>query len=68
MVTYFNKKDMISFGEYLLSEERREDFENLARERSIHGMDNPLPVDESLAIVHHADFENWKHSQKNSKS
>jgi hypothetical protein len=53
MVTYFNKKDMLSFGEYLLSDERKQSI-----------IDHPNasmmpPVEERLKMVHHADFENW---------
>jgi len=51
MVTYFNKKDIISFGKYLLSEER---------ERRVR--ENPIPVhyDDRFREVTHADITNWK--------
>lgn len=51
MVTYFNKKDLVDFGNYLLSEERKMLFEN-----------HPEPVgtlEERLAKVHHSDIENF---------
>lgn len=51
MVTYFNKKDLVDFGNYLLSEERKRLFEN-----------HPEPVgtlEERLSKVHHSDIENF---------
>lgn len=51
MVTYFNKKDLVNFGNYLLSEERRELFKQ-----------HPEPVgtlEERLSKVHHSDIENF---------
>ena len=51
MVTYFNKKDLVSFGNYLLSDERRELYKNHP-ELSEH-------LEERLATVSHADIENW---------
>lgn len=51
MVTYFNKKDLVDFGNYLLSEERKRLFEN-----------HPEPVgtlEERLSKVHHSDVENF---------
>ncbi len=51
MVTYFNKKDLVDFGNYLLSEERKRLFEN-----------HPEPVgtlEERLLKVHHSDIENF---------
>lgn len=46
MVVSYNKKDMVSFGNYLLSPERTK-----RKEQST------FPVDQ----VSHADFENWEH-------
>lgn len=64
MVTYFNKKDLVSFGNYLLSKERKQRFEESYKSKIRNGMDNPLPVEESLKIVHDADLSNWIESQK----
>jgi hypothetical protein len=63
MVTYFNKKDLVSFGEYLLSDERKASFEETERLYKEQGM-NPLPASESLKLVHDADIANWKELQK----
>lgn len=52
MVTYFNKGDMISFGKYLLSDERREYYKK-------HPEPVNLTLDERLATVNHSDIENW---------
>lgn len=67
MVTYFNKRDMISFGEYLLSDERKERFEAMTDELLANGF-LPLPTCVCLKDVHHADFENWKSIVKQAKS
>lgn len=54
MVTYFNKKDLVEFGNYLLSEERKESFKSISKEN----------IDERLSKVHHADIENFLESKK----
>ena len=51
MVTYYNKGDMISFGKYLVSKERREYYER-----------NPkvdLSLEDRLAMVSRTDVDNW---------
>ena len=53
MVTYFNKKDLVSFGEYLLSDERKEKIINHPEASKMP------PVEERLKQVHHADLCNW---------
>jgi hypothetical protein len=68
MVTYFNEKDMVSFGLYLLSDERKQRFQESYKEAIRNGIKNPLPPEESLKLVHHADVENWKHKQTSTKS
>jgi len=54
MVTTFNKKDLISFGKYLLSE---------GREKSLKqtGIEQPdaLPYEERKRDVYDADLANW---------
>lgn len=50
MVTYYNKKDMVSFGNYLLSDKRKADIEQ--------GESN-VPAEDRMKEVHHADIENW---------
>ena len=64
MVTYFNRKDLVSFGSYLLSENRKSRFVESYKEAIRSGMNNPLSLEESLANVHHADVENWLEEQK----
>lgn len=54
MVTYFNKKDLISFGNYLLSCERDE---------KIMATGN-----NNFENVTHADFQNWKSLEQKRKS
>ncbi|MFA7287658.1 MAG: hypothetical protein WC055_02145 [Melioribacteraceae bacterium] len=66
MVTYYNKKDLVSFGHYLLSEERRISFENTEKLYKEQGM-NPLSAEESLKLVHDADLANWMEIQRNKK-
>jgi len=60
MITYFTEKDMVLFGNYLLSQERRERFKQHPE------FPNNELLEERLSQVHHADFENWKHSMNNS--
>lgn len=64
MVTYFNRKDLVSFGSYLLSEKRKAKFEESFKQAIRDGMDNPIPVEDKLKEVHHADIENWIHQQE----
>lgn len=56
MVTYFNKKDLVAFGNYLLSDKRRESFKS-----------HPQPVgtlEDRLKQISHADVENFLESIK----
>lgn len=57
MVTFYSRKDLVSFGNYLLSEERREAFKQHPE------YPNGEQLEERLSQVHHADFENWEHLQ-----
>lgn len=59
MVTYFNKKDLVSFGKYLLSDERKKSFSDY----HASGEDN-IPLEERLKEVYHADVENFLESIK----
>lgn len=63
MVTYFNRKDLVSFGSYLLSEKRKANFEASYNE-SVKRGEKPISVEESLNLVHHADVENWIYEEK----
>lgn len=53
-VTYYNKKDLVKFGNYLLSEERIERFKAISEEN----------LEERLSKVHHSDVENFLESIK----
>jgi len=64
MVTYYNRKDLVSFGSYLMSEKRKARFYEENKESIIRGVENPLPAVEALKQVHHADIENWKEGQR----
>lgn len=48
MVTYFNRKDLVKFGNYLLSKEREE----------------TIISEQCKDQVHHSDIENWIESVK----
>ena len=61
MVTYFNRKDLVSFGNYLLSDERKERFQNYPEPPSIS-------LEERLRNVTHADIENWMEENKKAVS
>lgn len=56
MVTYFNKKDLVSFGAYLLSDERKARVESSGK------------AEVMLNEVSDADLENWLEIQKAKKS
>lgn len=62
MVTYYNQKDLVKFGEYLLSKERT----NRITENTKEG--DPVPLEERLKSVYHADIENWKHETGNKQA
>ena len=53
MVTYYNKTDLTSFGEYLLSERRKRNLFNVEDREDVYPNK-----------VYHADFENWLEEQR----
>lgn len=53
MITYYNRKDLVSFGNYLLSETRRDLFAS-------HTEFGEKRLEERLSYVHDSDIENWK--------
>jgi len=62
MVTYFNRKDLVSFGSYLLSEKRKSRIVEHQKELVENGtVKNPIPEEDLLSRVYHADVENWLH-------
>ena len=61
MVTYFNRKDLVRFGEYLLSEERRELY------KQNPNFPNELLLEERLSEVSHSDIENFIENQRKDK-
>ena len=54
MVTYYNKKDLVKFGKYLLSEVR----ENRLKQTDTE-IPNSLPYEERKREVYDADLANW---------
>lgn len=52
MVVFFTESDLVSFGEYMMSDERKEMFKN---HPEMQGED----LDERLKSVHNADLANW---------
>lgn len=66
MVTYFNRKDLVSFGSYLLSEKRKARLQDSYDEAIKEGQ-NPVTVEDKLKEVYHADIENWIHESQNEK-
>lgn len=56
MVTYYNKKDLLSFGKYLLSDERTLRIQDATPEG--------IELSDRLKEVYHADIENWKNPGK----
>lgn len=53
MVTTFNKKDMVSFGKYLLSDKRTELIKETYREG------DSIPLGERLTEVYSQEISNW---------
>jgi len=60
MVTTFNRKDLIEFGQYLLSPERRDLYSN-------HPIHNGETLEERLKNVSHSDVENFIHNKEFNK-
>lgn len=54
----FTRRDLVTFGEYLLSAKRRKRYAK-------HKM--PIPLEVRLSSVNHADVENWKEEQQSGK-
>ncbi len=60
MVTYYNRRDLVAFGNYLLSEERRSAIIDAP-------VNNSQNMDQRMSEVSHADIENWKYTMAKSK-
>lgn len=58
MKLIFDVKDLVSFGAYLNSDERKASFEETTEEARKEGIDIE-PTEERLKSVHHADILNW---------
>ncbi|MGV2452451.1 UNVERIFIED_CONTAM: hypothetical protein POZ17_19770 [Ralstonia mannitolilytica] len=56
----YTEKDLVRFGEYLLSKEREKRIEG-----DLHGKRTYQPVD-TKRRVYHADLENWKNKRDGS--
>lgn len=52
-----SRKNLISFGNYMMSEERRERFKELSNDN----------LEDRLSQVHDADIQNWKDMQETLK-
>ena len=61
MKTYYEEKDMVTFGEYLLSKKRTE------RIAEYQPSTDSITLEERLKEVYAADFEQWKKEQKGCK-
>jgi RimJ/RimL family protein N-acetyltransferase len=64
MVTYFNKKDLVEFGNYLYSEEREKSFIHTSAQAAVDGIDLISSWDR-LRTVTHADVCNFIELQRN---
>lgn len=58
MVTYYNRKDMVDFGRYLLSKARTEKINN----RYLEG--DPCTKEERLQEVYSGEIEEWALTRK----
>ena len=64
MVTYFNKKDLVEFGNFLFSEEREKSFIHTSAQAAVNGIDL-ISSWERLRTVTHADVCNFIELQRN---
>jgi len=64
MVTYFNKKDLVEFGNFLFSEEREKSFSHTTVAAEMDGIDM-IPTYDRLRTVTHADVCNFIDMQRN---
>lgn len=64
MVTYFNKKDLVEFGNYLFSEERERSFIHTSAQAAVDGIEFNSSW-ERLRTVTHADVCNFIDMQRN---
>ena len=62
MIIAFTQEDLISFGQYLMSERRRKSFTRTSIDADMDGRELP-PTNERLKNVYHADVENWMAEQ-----
>ena len=58
MKTYYEEKDLVTFGEYLLSKKRTE------RIAEYQPAIDSITLEERLKEVYAADFQQWKAEQK----
>jgi hypothetical protein len=63
MVTYFNKKDLVEFGNYLYSEEREKSFIHTSAQAAVDGIEFNTSW-ERLRTVTDTDIENWMESKR----
>ena len=66
MVTYFNKKDLVDFGNYIFSEEREKSFIHTSAQAAVDGIDLISSWDR-LRTVTHADVCNFIELQQNNR-
>ena len=58
--TYQTKADLMSFGRYLLSDERRLKFQQIAREKIEKKIQNFTPWSTALRFMHEFDYDDWQ--------
>ena len=64
MVTYYNKKDIVDFYNWMFSEEREKSFIHTSAQAAVDGIEFNSSW-ERLRTVTHADIENWMESKRN---
>lgn len=62
--SYFTKAELIDFGEWLLSDERRAKKQKETREAHGNGTLDPIPWSISVRILTEGDFKDWKNKRE----
>ncbi len=63
--TYFTKKDLFSFHQHMISDERKQRLMNETQAKLEQGIKNPTPLTVLLREITDEDFKEWKEKFQN---